>query len=96
MLATLCSNPPVTKSHMGKNNAKILPTVDPAPVDDHTARQTSQLHKIPEMRHCRKSMLTFPAATFTVKAPSISPPEDNVPVLYTIHAMSTLPAKLAM
>lgn len=51
ILAMLCSNPQVAKSQMGKNTAATLSIVDFAPLDAHTAKQTSQLHNIPEAKH---------------------------------------------
>ena len=43
----LCSKPDATKSHMGKNIARIFPATSPAPKAIQTARQTSQLQSIP-------------------------------------------------
>jgi hypothetical protein len=47
MFATECSNPDVINNQIGKKIANILPIAFSAPVAIQTARQTSQLHKIP-------------------------------------------------
>ena len=91
MLISACGKKPD-----GENAAAAFPAVEDAPAVHHTARQTSQLHKIPERKHCKKVILTFAAPVFTVRAPSISPPDENIPVLNMRKAMMILPIRLAM
>jgi len=47
MFATECSNPKVTNAVMGQKMARTLPATDVEAIVPQTARQTSQLHKIP-------------------------------------------------
>ena len=50
MLATLCSKPLETKAMMGKKIANILPTISLAAKAIHTAKQTSQLQRMPRIK----------------------------------------------
>src|SRR5512136_1647826 len=47
ILATLCSNPIVTKAIIGNQMPRILPATSSALIAIHTARQTSQLQPTP-------------------------------------------------
>ena len=89
----LCSKPEVTNSVIGKTIPKIFPIVLSAPKDIHTARHTSQLHSIPSINALPKERDVLPAPIFTVIAPSISPPDENSPVWFISHAISSAPAR---
>ncbi len=69
MFATECSKPDATKAIMGKKIAHILPVISVAAILSHTARTTSQLHKIPRTKACPKGSPIFPAAMERVLAP---------------------------
>ena len=79
MLATLCSNPDSTNRPMQKKIARIFPVASFAAAAIQTARQTSQLHKIPRTSALPKGRLTFDMAVFTVIAPKSPSPDSHNP-----------------
>mmetsp|Transcript_7960 Transcript_7960/g.35153 ORF Transcript_7960/g.35153 Transcript_7960/m.35153 type:complete len:256 (+) Transcript_7960:3399-4166(+) len=68
MFATECSKPRVTKAVMGQKMARTLPATDVEAIVPHTARQTSQLHKIPLHNATPKERDTLEVAMPTTAA----------------------------
>ena len=93
IFAMLCSKPEITKSPMQNQIAKILLTVSRAPVDIHTARHTSQLHKIPRTNACPKLSCTLACAVLITDAPKRPLPVSQSPVLFISATTSSAPRK---
>src|SRR5574341_8802 len=72
MLTTECSKPQATKALMGKTIARTLSATPRAPMQSHTARHTSTLHKIPRATADTGSSATLPRAIWIIVSPHSS------------------------
>ena len=66
MFATLCSNPEITNTIIGKNNAMILPDTLSAVSAIITATQTNMLQNIPLINASEKERLHFATAVVII------------------------------
>src|SRR5262245_36825582 len=75
ILATECSKPAATKAEIGNRMARILSPLDRAPSDNHTARHTSTLQRIPRKNARSSGSVVLASATLSTTSATWPSPE---------------------